>query len=300
MMRSNGISRSGEHAAPRPVSRWAHWVIAGLLSVMIFPSLLFAQRSSLTAPRVTQEIRYHMPEAAEVLLRWGVMGWRPLPDELRPPGTMLRDGMMYTPMVRQGTVFVAKLVVAPAWIDYGFLITKDLSGAEVDVWDGNETYLLSADTDQTVEVRPKLKLWVTQEIRYTNSEAGEVLLVWGYNGWKLVPEGRRPEGTTVESGSVRMRMVREGNTFVAKVQVPANSGMNFGFVLTKDRHLAAITPIWEDHGYILVKAEDSVAQLSGGGQVKRWWWYGIAVIAVGSVSGLIAVRARWRRSKIRD
>ena len=280
---------------------WARWLIAGLLSsVMMSPPLLFAQRSSFTAPRVTQEIRYHMPDAGEVLLRWGVYGWRPLPEELRPPGTMLRDGMMYTSMVRQGAVFVAKLEVAPAWIDYGFLITKDLTGAEVDAWDGNDTYLLSADTDQVVEVRPKLKLWVTQEVRYTDSRAGEVLLVWGFNGWKQVPEARRPDGATLKDGSTRIPMVREGNTFVARVQLPANTTMNFGFLLTKDSHLADIPPIWEEHrDYLVITGEDSVAQFSGGGLVERRWWYVIAVIAVGFMSGLIAVRALQRRSKIR-
>jgi len=287
--------------SPRPIRRWALGLIAGLLSpLMISPPLLFAQSSSFTAPRVTQEIRYHMPEAAEVFLRWGVMGWRPLPEELRPSGTLLRDGVMYTPMVREGPVFVAKLEVAPAWIDYGFLITKDLSGEEVDVWDGNDAYLLSADTDQIVEVRPKLKLWVTQEIRYTDSRAGEVLLVWGFNGWKQVPEGRRPEGTRVEDGSMRLPMAREGGVFVARVQAPANSTMNFGFLLTKDQNLADIPSIWEEHpDYLVIKAEDSVAQFSGGGLVERWWWYGIAGIAGGFAPVLIVVRARRRRSKIR-
>ena len=208
--------------------------------------------------------------------------------------------MMYTPMVRQGAVFVAKLEVAPAWIDYGFLITKDLSDAEVEVWDGNATYLLSADTDQIVEVRPKLKLWVTQEVRYTDSRAGEVSLIWGFNGWKQVPEARRPVGTIPHYGALRTPMVREGDTFVARVQLPANTTMNFGFLLTKDSHLTDIPPIWEEHrDYLVITGEDSVAQFSGGGLVERWQWPVIALIAVGFVSGLIAVRARRRRSRIR-
>ena len=40
---------------------------------------------------VTQEIRYHMKEAAEVQLIWGINGWSNVGKELRPTGTYLKN-----------------------------------------------------------------------------------------------------------------------------------------------------------------------------------------------------------------
>src|SRR5512132_418382 len=43
---------------------------------------------------ITQEIRYEMAEAEEVYIGWGINGWKPVPEELRPQGTKLSDGTM--------------------------------------------------------------------------------------------------------------------------------------------------------------------------------------------------------------
>ncbi len=89
------------------------------------------------APLVTQEIRYHRPEAGKVLLVWGIDGWYAMPEEIRPTGTIVKKGLMYTPMVQTGDTFVAKVQVPTGTtLDYGFLITKPHNGADIKIiWD---------------------------------------------------------------------------------------------------------------------------------------------------------------------
>ncbi len=60
---------------------------------------------------VTQEIRYHMPEAEEVQLKWGINGWQTPPEALRPVGTVILDKLWGTPMVSKAGIFVAKIRV---------------------------------------------------------------------------------------------------------------------------------------------------------------------------------------------
>lgn len=295
-MRNNDILRPRENTS-RAVRRWKRWVTTGLLALSMIPStLLFAQSSSVKAPRVAQEIRYHMADAEEVFLLWGVNGWRPLPESLRPQGTILKDGVMRTPMVRDGTAFVAKLQVAPAWIDYGFLITKDRVGAQIDVWDREETYVLSADADETVDIKPKFKLWVTLEIHYRQPLAGEALLKWGINGWKTLPEARWLEGTALED-AMRTTTTRHGDTFIARVLVPARTSMNYGFLLTKRHDQTPMTPVWEDHGHLMVGTDDTVVQVAGNDSAGRWRWFFFVAPGFVVIGGWIAVRTLLRRRK---
>lgn len=79
---------------------------------------------------------------------------------------------------------------------------------------------------------------VTREIRYTSSEAGEVSLVWGVNGWGMLPEALRPAGTTtikLNNEAMRTPMIRDGEGFVVKVQVPAGSLIDYIFLISKTR-----------------------------------------------------------------
>jgi hypothetical protein len=84
------------------------------------------------------EIHYHAATAGEVFLVWGVNGWNPLPDSLPPPGTFLKNNAMHTPMERRGENFVIRLTAPEnSVIDFGFLITRDVQGKAVSIWDGN-------------------------------------------------------------------------------------------------------------------------------------------------------------------
>ncbi len=68
---------------------------------------LFARNAALVQdqPPVTQEIRYHMPEAGEVFLVWGVDGWKIVPEAQRPAGTFVQGAIMYTPMIQDSMGF---------------------------------------------------------------------------------------------------------------------------------------------------------------------------------------------------
>ena len=87
------------------------------------------------------EIRYELPAAGEVIFVWGVNGWLQIPEDIRPPGTVIHQKVMATPMVQKDNSFVLTIKVeSGATIDYGFLIKKSARGTRVDVWDGDYSY----------------------------------------------------------------------------------------------------------------------------------------------------------------
>ena len=101
---------------------------------MISPVLL-ATDSSL----VTQEIRYHIPEAGEVYLIWGINGWSVVPREIRPKETTITNSVLRTPMLCEGETFSAEVVIPyHATLNYGFIITKKLEGSKISIWDGSD------------------------------------------------------------------------------------------------------------------------------------------------------------------
>jgi threonine dehydrogenase-like Zn-dependent dehydrogenase len=196
---------------------------------------------------VTQEMRYRMPEAEEVFLAWGINFWSVVPAAIRPAGTVVQNGVMLTPMTPEGDHFVTKIQVpSSATISYGFLITKAQGGTPMKpVWDGDRAYHTMALQNGVIEVKPKLKLSLIQEVRYHMPEAEEVFLVWGINGWSVVPAAIRPAGTVVQNGIMHTPMAREGNHFVAKVQVLTGTVINYGFLINAKRHDTLINPIWD-------------------------------------------------------
>ena len=210
---------------------------------------------------VVQEIRYHMPDAGQVFLVWGINGWQVVAEELRPSGTEVRRAM-HTPMVHEGNTFVAKVhVPAGATVEYGFLITKsrDLTNIVKPIWDGSQNYELIALNDSVVNVESRLALapdqapvitcnkpLVTLEVRYHMPEAGEVFLGWGVDGWHTLPAEIRPAGTIVRNGVMLSPMVQEGDTFVAKVRVPSGAKIDYGFQIKDKRGILDILqPLWD-------------------------------------------------------
>jgi ABC-type polysaccharide/polyol phosphate export permease len=226
---------------------------------------------------VTWQIRYHMPEADEVFLVWGVDDWAVLPEEMRPYGTAVKDAVMHTPMIRQGDVFVVQVrVPSGAAIDYGFLIREKRDGTAVRFWEANDDkgYHTLATQHGVLEVQPALALTeglalasgggvpiVTQEIRYRIPEAREVFLVWGINGWNVVPEEVRPAGTEVEDAIMYTPMIRKGDAFVATVQVPAGVTIDYSFQITYARSGATVE-IWDTNGDL--KQDYHTAAVEGG------------------------------------
>ena len=115
-------------------------------------------KSTAHAPHVTQVIRYEIPWAAEVVFVWGVEGWQPLPEKARPPGTIIKNDIMHTPMVKSDHAFTAT-IQAPvgATIHHGFLVTKARNGATVNAWEPAPPFRLASGME-AVEIQASLTL----------------------------------------------------------------------------------------------------------------------------------------------
>jgi hypothetical protein len=216
-------------------------------------------------PVVTQEIRYQLAGASEVVLVWGINGWSPVDESLRLPGTTVTEqGVMHTPMSPQGDGWFVEKVKVPyaVVVTYGFWITKAKTGLGVSVWDANgyppRSYTSTALGDRptivmgTVSLDPhtvSTEQLVTRTIIYRMAEAGEVRLLWGINGWHHVAELIRPAGTTVLDGGkgvMSTPMSREEDRFVARVSVPVGSTIDYSFWITKSSHGAQTHVIEKD------------------------------------------------------
>ena len=97
---------------------------------------------------------------------------------------------------------------------------------------------------------------VILEFRYTAPEAGEVFLVWGVDGWKVLPKETRPPATFVKNSLMYTSMQLDGNDFVARLDVPVNMIVDYGFQTRRKRSGAAIEWVWEGD-YDFISRQDS-------------------------------------------
>jgi hypothetical protein len=190
---------------------------------------------------------------------------------------VVKNNVMHTPMVRQGDAFFTQVqVVAGTTIDYGFLVTVLQGGDPVRLWDGMDEYqfvaraesrpvelysFLMPSTEQGAVVIPSTSL-ITQEIRLHLPDASEVLLVWGLDGWGLLPEEFRPPGTTIENQVMHTPMTRDGDVFVGQLSAPAGMTVDYGFLVTKTRAGTDVR-IWDGRAnYQFIDAErDNVVEV---------------------------------------
>ncbi len=73
-----------------------------------------------------------------------------------------------------------------------------------------------------------------KEIHFTSSEAGEVILVWGINGWKKPSQDLLPENSYLKGNVVYTTMNHNGDAFTIKLRLPVGSDLNYCFFLSKD------------------------------------------------------------------
>ena len=115
--------------------------LGSFFAVMAALPVSLGASPSIGASPLKLEIRYELPAAGEVIFVWGVNGWLQIPEDMRPPGTVIHQKIMATPMVQKDNSFVLTIKVeSGATIDYGFLIKKSARGTRVDVWDGDYSY----------------------------------------------------------------------------------------------------------------------------------------------------------------
>ena len=58
----------------------------------------------------TIEIRYHVPQATGVTMTWGVNDWNIAAN--LPAGTLIKDKVMHTPMIKEGEDYVVKIDIS--------------------------------------------------------------------------------------------------------------------------------------------------------------------------------------------
>ncbi|MAT98007.1 MAG: hypothetical protein CL608_12750 [Anaerolineaceae bacterium] len=107
---------------------------------------------------------------------------------------------------------------------------------------------------------------VTQVIRYRLPEAAAVKLVWGVDGWQLLPPASQREETAVIDNLMVTAMQKEGETFVAEVQVPPETALDYVFQVTEGQQHAPVD-LWDTQNgqdyQILVGTNESVIHESG-------------------------------------
>ncbi len=235
-----------------------NFILLGLVGYrLLFPLPLLADETPLSAQTpVTHKIRYHIVGAKEVFLVWGINNWKTVPEAWRPPGTVIKNAVMYTPMNAMGDNFIAQVQApAGATIAYAFQITKNHDGAPIDLWDTNgepnRNYHAIATKGKVEEITAALEIreqpLVTQEIRYHVADAGEVFLVWGINGWTQIPEGQRREGTVVKDTVMYTPMARVGDAFTVMVKVPYRAAIDYAFQITKKQDGTDLA-VWDTNG----------------------------------------------------
>lgn len=214
---------------------------------------------------IEQEIRYRMPDAGEVYLVWGINGWKPVPAGMRPAETTINDhGRMSTRMRKVGDDFLVALQVPPgAAIDFGFWTAKKKDGTEFGIWDADkypsQGYQVFARAHNPVMIvaDPTMVRFrkaddalkgvrATQEIRYPQPGAREVFLMWGVNGWRMLPESDLPRGTIVKDGKMLTPLLRDREVFTVKIQVPIGTTLDYGFLVTRT-HDGKATEVWDDN-----------------------------------------------------
>jgi hypothetical protein len=117
-------------------------------------------------PLARQEIRYHMPQAREVSLVWGIDGWAAIPEELQPPGTTAKGSLLHTPMLRVTDTFVTTLALpVGVGLYYGFEVSKVEGQRITPLWDadGGRDYRHIVSQDGVLELRSRLTPAALQE-----------------------------------------------------------------------------------------------------------------------------------------
>ena len=183
------------------------WIVL-LCHFFIHPIPAYGQNSAQGPPDSVQ-IRYHLPEAGEVFLLWGINGWGMVPETTRPAGTQVKYGMMYTSMVREGQAFAAK-VRAPggATLDFVFHITRTSNGTGVDLWDTNgapkRDYHQIAHPGEVIDIQGKLRPVPADAVK-RHGYPDPLLLLWAfilmYAFYALLKRLRREGGQEAPTSS---------------------------------------------------------------------------------------------------
>jgi arylsulfatase A-like enzyme len=151
---------------------------------------------------------------------------------------------------------------------------------------------------------------VEQTIRYHHSQAGEVFIMWGINGWYRAPESEWPPGTVPYNDKNKYAytpMTRDGEAFVAIIKAPVGTTIDYVFHITKDSDGKDVD-VWdinneETRDYHTVILPDTVAEIYPALLLKppvdklaivRQWGVPALLAAVVLSIGMIWLRRKYR------
>lgn len=80
---------------------------------------------------------------------------------------------------------------------------------------------------------PEEEFYVQQEVVYHRAAAGAVVLIWGIDGWNMVPARLRPEGTEIKNNVMYTPLTKQNDTFSTTVSVPYGVALDYGFLVTQ-------------------------------------------------------------------
>jgi lipopolysaccharide transport system permease protein len=211
-----------------------------------------------------QEIHYYQPAAIAVDLVWGVDGWSSIDEELWPAGTMIKQNLMYTPLQKEGNSFNSSLQVPPGTtVDFGFLFSIPQGDNPVEpFWEGNgqEDFHILVEDNGKIDIRSSLVLdengqlnmkesvpLVENRFLYERPDLEMVTLVWGIDGWQPPSGTVDLAGSYLQDGLVHTPMQRlEDGRFAATINLPAQSEIDCGFLVTNTLNSNGSTPLWDD------------------------------------------------------
>lgn len=253
--------------------------------------IIFPFCSTASGSFVVQNLEYECSSASEVFLVWGCEKWKVAEKELQPPGTVIKNGVMQTPMIKVGNKFILNIKgPVGSEFNYGFLVTKSSKGNYLHpIWEGSYSTQLSGRTiinhatedtykaiSQALQVKTetaKIVLDTTiinQRIKYYAPGAGAVLFVWGVNNWQTVSEIIRPQETFVENSIMRTPMKANGDTFTVDLALPKGIHLNCGFLI---KGLSSGTPIageWHPiKKALLFSKKDHVFRIEASPEIKE-------------------------------
>ena len=114
--------------------------------------------------------------------------------------------------------------------------------------------------DRMAQASPEtaVNVVVDKEVYYGLWGAQDVMVAWGIDGWQPVDEEHRPPMTTLERGVLHTPMRQEAGMLVARLTVPDEARLDYGFLVTTARNGRFITPTWDGDYFVPPQTETAV------------------------------------------
>lgn len=112
-------------------------------------------KAAIDTSLVVQQVKYYLPQAGRVEFIWGINGWMPISEAIRPERTEIRNFIMHSPMEVHGDTFVLNITVPKGVvINYGLMIKELRSGASIaGIYDEKKVPIIVKD-NRIIDISP--------------------------------------------------------------------------------------------------------------------------------------------------